>query len=180
MRREEGSHKGTVSGGWRPAHYQRECRPLTRRASKRTSGCGVSRHVVPLEQLGRRDSWGGPADRAGRALSRGKSCRSTEPASGLGPSGLRSLRRENGGESCLLVTHYQDWSLLSSACCKVAAASTYIRSSAERLGPKSCMLEAARLQDGWDSSLVRLIRPTRHTQSHIRPGFGLQAQTKLY
>jgi hypothetical protein len=43
-----------------------------------------------------------------------------------------------------------------------------------RLVPKSCILVAARLQDGWDSSLVRLIR-----QSHIRPGFGPEAWAKL-
>jgi hypothetical protein len=48
-----------------------------------------------------------------------------------------------------------------------------------RLVPKSCILVAARLQDGWDSSLVRLIRPTRHPQSHIRPGFGPEAWAKL-
>ena len=47
------------------------------------------------------------------------------------------------------------------------------------LVPKSCILVAARLQDGWDSSLVRLIRPTRHPQSHIRPGFGPEAWAKL-
>src|SRR5579862_7790613 len=46
-----------------------------------------------------------------------------------------------------------------------------------RLVPKSCILVAARLQDGWDSSLVRLIRPTRHPQSHIRPGSGPEAYT---
>ena len=49
----------------------------------------------------------------------------------------------------------------------------------QRLVPKSCILEAARLQDGWDSSLVRLIRPTRHPQSHIRPGIGPEAWAKL-
>jgi hypothetical protein len=47
------------------------------------------------------------------------------------------------------------------------------------LVPKSCILVAARLQDGWDSSLVRLIRPTRHPQSHIRPGFGPEAWAEL-
>ncbi len=47
------------------------------------------------------------------------------------------------------------------------------------LVPKSCILVAARLQDGWDSSLVRLIRPTRHPQSHIRPGIGPEAWAKL-
>src|SRR6202047_2536450 len=47
------------------------------------------------------------------------------------------------------------------------------------LVPKSCILVAARLQDGWDSSLVRLIRPTRHPQSHIRPGFGPEAWAAL-
>jgi hypothetical protein len=47
------------------------------------------------------------------------------------------------------------------------------------LVPKSCILVAARLQDGWDSSLVRLIRPTRHPQSHIRPGFGPEAWARL-
>jgi hypothetical protein len=49
----------------------------------------------------------------------------------------------------------------------------------QRLVPKSCILVAARLQDGWDSSLVRLIRPTRHPQSHIRPGIGPEAWAKL-
>ena len=48
-----------------------------------------------------------------------------------------------------------------------------------RLVPKSCILVAARLQDGWDSSLVRLVRPTRHPQSHIRPGSGPEAWAKF-
>jgi hypothetical protein len=49
----------------------------------------------------------------------------------------------------------------------------------QRLVPKSCILVAAWLQDGWDSSLVRLIIPTRHPQSHIRPGIGPEARAKL-
>ena len=49
----------------------------------------------------------------------------------------------------------------------------------QRLVPKSCILVAAWLQDGWDSSLVRLIRPTRHPQSHIRPGIGPEAWAKF-
>jgi len=34
----------------------------------------------------------------------------------------------------------------------------------------SCILVQLGSKMGWDSSLVRLIRPTRHPQSHIRPG----------
>ena len=67
---------------------------------------------------------------------------------------------------------------VSPACCSSSRINLY---PVERqwLVPKSCILVAARLQDGWDSSLVRLIRPTRHPQSHIRPGFGPEAWAKL-
>jgi hypothetical protein len=69
--------------------------------------------------------------------------------------------------------------LVSPACCTVAAVSTCIRSSANGSYQNPAYDVAARLQDGWDSSLVRLIRPTRHPQSHIRPGFGPEAWAKL-
>jgi hypothetical protein len=49
----------------------------------------------------------------------------------------------------------------------------------QRLVPKSCILMAARIQDGWDSSLVRPIRPTRYPQSLIRPGIDPEAWAKF-
>jgi hypothetical protein len=74
----------------------------------------------------------------------------------------------------------QDWSLCLVCMLLRGSRINLYPVERQRLVPKSCILEAARLQDGWDSSLVRLIRPTRHPQSHTRPGFGLQAWAKLF
>ena len=75
---------------------------------------------------------GRPPRQAGsRSISR-PSDRSTEPASGLGPFGSRSLRQEHGSVRFARFhnANNQDWSRCPAACCTVAAASTYIRSSA--------------------------------------------------
>ena len=84
-------------------------------------------------------------------------------------------------------THYarfhdannQDWSPCLACMLHYGSRINLYPVERQRLVPKSCILVAARLQDGWDSSLVRLIRPTRHPQSHIRPGFGPEAWAKL-
>jgi hypothetical protein len=138
------------------------------------AGYGPSRHSRPFVhgcfRLKQTLEFGRPPRLAGsRSISR-PSRHSTEPASGLGPFGSRSLRQKlrRANTTCFYRANNQDWSLVSPACCAMAAASTYIRSSANRLVPKSCILVAVRLQDGWGSSLVRLIRPTRHPQSHIQ------------
>jgi hypothetical protein len=71
---------------------------------------------------------GRPRRRGGsRSISR-PSDRSTEPASGLGPFGSRSLRqkhRRGKRHACFHHANNQDWSHISPACCTVAAAPTY-------------------------------------------------------
>ena len=81
--------------------------------------------------------------------------------------------------ACFHHANNQDWS--PCLACMLHRGSRINLYPVERqwLVPKSCILVAARLQDGWDSSLVRLIRPTRHPQSHIRPGSGPEAWAKL-
>jgi hypothetical protein len=67
-----------------------------------------------------------------RSISR-PSDRSTEPASGLGPFGSRSLRQEHQrayGTPASITQTIRTGATISLACCTVAAASTYIRSSA--------------------------------------------------
>jgi hypothetical protein len=95
-----------------------------------------------------------------RSISR-PSDRSTEPASGLGPFGSRSLRPEPSAVT-QASTHEQS-GLEPSFACMLRCGSRINLYPVERqwLVPKSCILVAARLQDEWDSSLVRLIRPTR-------------------
>src|SRR5208282_1107364 len=76
---------------------------------------------------------GRPRRRGGsRSISR-PSDRSTEPGSGLGPFGSRSLRQEHRRHTLRPFPPRKQSGLeplVSSACCTVAAASTYIRSSA--------------------------------------------------
>lgn len=124
---------------------------------------------------------GRPPRQAGsRSISR-PSDRSTEPASGLGPFGLRSLRQEHGSVRFARFrnANNQDWSRCPACMLHRGSRINLYPVERQRLVPKSCILVAARLQDGWDSSLVRLIRPTRHPQSHIRPGIGPEAWAKL-
>jgi hypothetical protein len=91
----------------------------------------------------------------------------------------RSAKNGNTRYARLQDANNQDWS--HRLACMLHRGSRINLYPVERqwLVPKSCILVAARLQDGWDSSLVRLIRPTRHPQSHIRPGFGPEAWAKL-
>jgi hypothetical protein len=72
-----------------------------------------------------------PRSAGSRSISR-PSDRSTEPACGLGPFGSRSLRRENRRHTYARFhdANIRTGALVSPACCAVAAASTYIRSSA--------------------------------------------------
>jgi hypothetical protein len=124
--------------------------------------------------------FGGPRVRRGRALSRGQTTarpareRSLPVRVTIAPPRTSAAYSTHASTTQTIRTG----ATISPACCTVAAASTYIRSSA-MARTKSCVLVAARLQDGWDSSLVRLIRPTRYPQSHIRPGFGPEAWAKL-
>jgi hypothetical protein len=123
---------------------------------------------------------GGPPRSAGsRSISR-PSDRSTESASGLGPWVTIAPPRA----SAAYATHASMTQTIrtgATVACMLHRGSRINLYPVERqrLVPKSCILVAARLQDGWDSSLVRLIRPTRHPQSHIRPGFGPEAWAKL-
>jgi len=121
-----------------------------------------------------------PRSAGSRSISR-PSDRSTEPACGLGPFGSRSLRRENRRHTLrpLPRRKHQDWSPCLACMLRRGSRINLYPVERHRLVPKSCILVAARLQDGWDSSLVRLIRPTRHPQSHIRPGSGPEAWAKL-
>jgi hypothetical protein len=123
---------------------------------------------------------GGPLRSAGsRSISR-PSDRSTEPASGLGPLG-HDRSAKNSAAYATRASMTQTIRTGATVACMLHRGSRINLYPVERprLVPKSCILVAARLQDGWDSSLVRLIRPTRHPQSHIRPGSGPEAWAKL-
>jgi hypothetical protein len=123
---------------------------------------------------------GGPRVRRGRALSRGQATARPSPQAVSAHSGYdRSANNGNTRYARFHDANNQDWS--RRLACMLHRGSRINLYPVERqwLVPKSCILVAARLQDGWDSSLVRLIRPTRHPQSHIRPGFGPEAWAKL-
>jgi hypothetical protein len=140
------------------------------RAILGAAASGRSRHKI----LGRP-----PRSAGSRSISR-PSDRSTEAASGLGPFGSRSLRQEHRRHPyARFHDEHPDWSPYLA--CMLHCSSRINLYPVERqwLVPKSCILVAARLQDGRDSSLVRLIRPTRHPQSHILPGSGPEAWAKL-
>ena len=116
----------------------------------------------------------------GRALSRGRAPTRPSPQAVSAHSGYdRSAKNGNTRYARLQDANNQDWSPCRA--CMLHGGSRINLYPVERqwLVPKSCILVAARLQDGWDSSLVRLIRPTRHPQLHIRPGIGPEAWAKL-
>jgi hypothetical protein len=140
------------------------------RALLRMAASGRSRQKI----------FGRPRRPAGsRSISR-PSDRSTEPASGLGPLGHdRSAKYSAAYATRASMT--QTIRTGATVACMLHRGSRINLYPVERprLVPKSCILVAARLQDGRDSSLVRLIRPTRHPQSHIRPGSGPEAWAKL-
>jgi hypothetical protein len=123
--------------------------------------------------------WAAPRSAGSRSISR-PSDRSTEPASGLGPLG-HDRSAKNAAAYATRASMTQTIRTGATVACMLHRGSRINLYPVERhrLVPKSCILVAARLQDGWDSSLVRLIRPTRHPQSHIRPGFGPEAWAKL-
>jgi hypothetical protein len=152
----------------------RRCRLLAQRvvrASLRMAASGRSR---PKSYLG------GPRVRRGRALSRGQATARPSPQAVSAHSGYdRSAKNGNTRYARLQDANNQEWS--HRLACMLHRGSRINLYPVERqwLVPKSCILVAARLQDGWDSSLVRLIRPTRHPQSHIRPGFGPEAWARL-
>jgi hypothetical protein len=129
----------------------------------------------------RKSSFGRPRAWRGRALSRGQATARPSPQAVSAHSG-HDRSANNIGNPRYARFHdanNQDWS--HRLACMLHRGSRINLYPVERqwLVPKSCILVAARLQDGWDSSLVRLIRPTRHPQSHIRPGFGPEAWAKL-
>jgi len=84
--------------------------------------------------------------------------RSTEPAGGLGPFGSRSRRQEHGSVRFARFhnANNQDWSRCPACMLHRGSRINLYPVERQRLVPKSCILVAARLQDGWDSSLVRL------------------------
>lgn len=108
-----------------------------------------------------------PLDRAPQAVS----AHSGHDRSAKNTGSIRYARFHNANN--------QDWSRCPACMLHRGSRINLYPVERQRLVPKSCILVAARLQDGWDSSLVRLIRPTRHPQSHIRPGIGLKAWAKL-
>jgi hypothetical protein len=116
-----------------------------------------------------------------RALSRGRATTRPSPQAVSARLGHDRSAKNIGGIRYARFhdANNQDWS--HHLACMLHRGSRINLYPVERqwLVPKSCILVAARLQDGWDSSLVRLIRPTRHPQSHIRPGFGPEAWAKL-
>jgi hypothetical protein len=110
---------------------------------------------------------GGSRVRRGRALSRGQATARPSPQAvsahwvTIAPPRIRR-------QSKLPYANNQDWSHCR---CMLHRGSRINLYPVERqwLVPKSCILVAARLQDGWDSSLVRLIRPTRHPHTILHP-----------
>ena len=128
-----------------------------------------------------RMQWGGPRARRGRALSRGQATARLSPQAVSAHSG-HDRSAKNTGRMRYTRFHNannQDWSRCPACMLHRGSRINLYPVERQRLVPKSCILVAARLQDGWDSSLVRLIRPTRYPQSHIRPGFGPKAWAKL-
>ena len=124
---------------------------------------------------------GRPRSSRGRALSSGQATARPSPQAVSAHSGHDRSAKNTGG------IHYarfhnannQDWSRCPACMLHRGSRINLYPVERQRLVPKSCILVAARLQDGWNSSLVRLIRPTRHPQSHIRPGIGPEAWAKL-
>ena len=157
-----------------------------RRCSQRVCSWHIST-LLPLSSLplpikadilldaaqSRSNVMGRPPRQAGsRSISR-PSDRSTEPASGLGPFGSRSLRQEHGSVRFARFhnANNQDWSRCPA--CMLHRGSRINLYPVERqwLEPKSWILVAARLQDGWDSSLVpvSLRRPREYRQQLRSP-----------
>ena len=125
---------------------------------------------------------GRPRCSRGRALSRGQATARPSPQSVSAHSG-HDRSAKNTGSTRYARFHdenNQDWSRCPACMLHHGSRINLYPVERQRLVPKSCILVAAWLQDGWDSSLVRLIRPTRHPQSHIRPGIGPEAWAKTH
>lgn len=124
--------------------------------------------------------FGRPRVRRGRALSRGRATARPSPQAVSAHSG-HDRSAKNSAAYATRASMTQPIRTGATVACMLHRGSRINLYPVERqrLVPKSCILVAARLQDGWDSSLVRLIRPTRHPQSHIRPGIGPEAWAKL-
>jgi hypothetical protein len=147
---------------------------------------GPSRRSCPFACAGFRSKQtqanrAAPVSDGGRALSRGQATARPSPQAVSAHSGHDRSAKHIGNTryARLQDANNQDWSPCLT--CMLHRGSRINLYPAERqwLVPQSCILVAARLQDGWDSSLVRLIRPTRRPQSHIRPGIGPEAWAKL-
>jgi hypothetical protein len=138
------------------------------------SGHNSRRRSVRTNVMGR------PRARRGRALSRGRATARPSPQAVSAHSG-HDRSAKNSAAYATRASMTQPIRTGATVVCMLHRGSRINLYPVERqrLVPKSCILVAARLQDGWDSSLVRLIRPTRHPQSHIRPGIGPEAWAKL-
>ena len=134
-----------------------------------------------LVEADTKDIWAAPRVRRGRALSRGQATARPSPQAVSAHSGHDRSAKNIGNTryAHLQNANNQDWSPHLACMLHRGSRINLYPVERQRLVPKSCILVAARLQDGWDSSLVRLIRPTRHPQSHIRPGSGPEAWAKL-
>jgi hypothetical protein len=133
-----------------------------------------------LVEADTKDIWAAPCVLRGRALSRGQATARPSPQAVSAHSGHdRSAKKHRRNP----YARFPNATIRTGAtvACMLHRGSSINLYPVERhrLVPKSCILVAARLQDGWDSSLVRLIRPTRHPQSHIRPGIDPEAWAKL-
>jgi hypothetical protein len=140
------------------------------------SGYTSRRRSVAVECNGATPAPGGVA-----LLSRGQATARPNPQTVSAHSG-HDRSAKNTGSTRYARFHNannQDWSRCHACMLHGGSRINLYPVERQRLVPKSCILVAARLQDGWDSSLVRLIRPTRLPQSHIRPGIGPKAWAKL-
>ena len=149
-------------------------------ATQFTSASDQSGHTSRRRSVAVECNGATPRLAGSRSISR-PSDRSTEPASGLGPFGSRSLRQAPAAYAtpASITRTIRTGAVVPPACCTMAAASTYIRSSASGSYQNPAYSWQLGSKMDRDSSLVRLIGPTRHPQSHIRPGIGPEAWAKL-
>ena len=150
-------------------------------ATQFTSASDQIRHTFRRRSVAVECNGATPRARRGRALSRGQAAAQPSPHSVSAHSGHDRSAKNTGSIRYARFhnANNQDWSRCPACMLHRGSRINLYPVERQRLVPKSCILVAARLQDGWDSSLVRLIRPTRHPQSHIRPGIGPKAWAKL-
>jgi hypothetical protein len=112
-------------------NHSSQCRRQSSASHASASPAALAAAYSGFRSKQTQDTSAAPWRPGSRSISR-SSDRSTEPANGLGPLGSRSLRQEHRQHTLRPPPRRKQSGLepLSPACCAVAAASTYIRSSA--------------------------------------------------